>query len=330
MDTTHDRQIASLALTAAITEATCELPAVATLTWGDRAAEALSLLASPSWACVLIGTLDDDGDMVAHEATGVACGGLPASDRSRSIELTLRSRADRIQDTGLRGGTAELRTGLATTLPALLGSGRWRQTGLGQLWSDVDVADVVIAAHQLGTVENGRCLIAMVGLADTRLEHADPSHVDILRVVTPRIARRAVIAVGQRRTTASRWLTFREEQVLNELKLGKSVRQIAEHLDRSPHTVHDHVKSLHRKLNASSRGELIARALGYIDETARPHSLEHEDRAIKIGVTPAAHRALTSNDRLEPKEPAAPSIATRAAAADRILGDRRRAEPLRD
>jgi hypothetical protein len=31
--------------------------------------------------------------------------------------------------------------------------------------------------------------------------------------------------------------------------------------------VHDHVKSLHRKLDASSRGELVARALGHGSET---------------------------------------------------------------
>ncbi|MFI4898124.1 MAG: response regulator transcription factor, partial [Phycisphaerales bacterium JB059] len=58
------------------------------------------------------------------------------------------------------------------------------------------------------------------------------------------------------------WLTNREQVVLEELILGRSVREIAETMHRSPHTVHDHVKSLHRKLGASSRGALIAHALG--------------------------------------------------------------------
>lgn len=328
MDTTqdgsHERQLSTLALTAAITEAICDLPAVATLTWGDRAAEAISMLASPSWACVLIGTLSENGEMLAHEATGVACGGVPASDRARSTELTLRSRADRIQDTGLRRAAADLRAGVATTLPSLLGPESWRRTGLGLLWAEIDVADVVVTAHQLGTAEPGRCLIAMVGLADPRLDRADRAHVDVMRVVMPRVAQRAVVAVGQRRTTASRWLTFREEQVLNELKLGKSVRQIAEQLERSPHTVHDHVKSLHRKLNASSRGELVARALGYIDEAARPRVPAHEQRGIEIGTTPAASRAIEITPRAQP------AVTTRAAAHEPAPGERRRAEPLRD
>jgi DNA-binding CsgD family transcriptional regulator len=63
------------------------------------------------------------------------------------------------------------------------------------------------------------------------------------------------------------WLTQREQAILDQLILGHSVREIADSIDRSPHTVHDHVKSLHKKLNASSRGELIAKALGYRDQS---------------------------------------------------------------
>ena len=44
-----------------------------------------------------------------------------------------------------------------------------------------------------------------------------------------------------------------EEVVLAQILEGKSVRQIAEGLGRSPHTVHDHVKAMHRKLGASTR-----------------------------------------------------------------------------
>ena len=63
--------------------------------------------------------------------------------------------------------------------------------------------------------------------------------------------------------------------ILVELVSGASVREIAERIDRSPHTVHDHVKSLHRKLNASSRGELVSRYLGFHASSpaaARPDS----------------------------------------------------------
>jgi DNA-binding NarL/FixJ family response regulator len=73
-----------------------------------------------------------------------------------------------------------------------------------------------------------------------------------------------LIAIGPSPTDGNQWLTPREQVILQHLLLGKSVREIAAELERSPHTVHDHVKALHRKLNASSRGELVARALGYI------------------------------------------------------------------
>jgi len=53
-----------------------------------------------------------------------------------------------------------------------------------------------------------------------------------------------------------------EHRVLERIVLGLTIKKIAEDLNRSPHTVHDHVKSLHRKFHAKSRGELIARVLG--------------------------------------------------------------------
>ena len=73
------------------------------------------------------------------------------------------------------------------------------------------------------------------------------------------------MAIGPDSSDSSHWLTQREQVILRHLLLGKSVREIADELGRSPHTVHDHVKSLHRKLNASSRGELVARALGHVE-----------------------------------------------------------------
>ena len=82
----------------------------------------------------------------------------------------------------------------------------------------------------------------------------------------PLLLTRTLLSVGAKRSTSARWLTARVQLVLEQLTLGKSVREIAEEIGRSPHTVHDQVKSLHRKLNASSRGELGARALGYLDE----------------------------------------------------------------
>lgn len=62
------------------------------------------------------------------------------------------------------------------------------------------------------------------------------------------------------------WLSDREQRVLELLTSGLSVPEIAELLGRSQHTVHDYVKSLHRKLGTNTRGGLVARALGYCAE----------------------------------------------------------------
>lgn len=89
-------------------------------------------------------------------------------------------------------------------------------------------------------------------------------------------------------------MTDREQDVLERLILGRSVREIAEELGRSPHTVHDHVKSLHRKLDASSRGELVARALGHGPREKSeldPIVIERVRAAAQIEPTPATGAA---------------------------------------
>ncbi len=51
----------------------------------------------------------------------------------------------------------------------------------------------------------------------------------------------------------------RLRQTLDCLLLGDSEKQIARKLELSPHTVHVYVKSLYKKFQVSSRGELLAR-----------------------------------------------------------------------
>ncbi|UYV12955.1 MAG: helix-turn-helix transcriptional regulator [Phycisphaera sp.] len=53
------------------------------------------------------------------------------------------------------------------------------------------------------------------------------------------------------------WLTEKEHVVLGQLVRGASVVEIAKTLDRSRYTVHDHVKSLHRKLGVRTRAALV-------------------------------------------------------------------------
>ena len=55
-------------------------------------------------------------------------------------------------------------------------------------------------------------------------------------------------------------LTPRMRQTLDLLAGGKSEKQAAAQLGISRHTVHDHVKELHRRMGASSLGELLAKS----------------------------------------------------------------------
>lgn len=56
-------------------------------------------------------------------------------------------------------------------------------------------------------------------------------------------------------------LSPRQRDVLAALCRGLSEKEIASELGLSAHTVHGHVKDLHRRFGARSRGELLARAL---------------------------------------------------------------------
>jgi DNA-binding NarL/FixJ family response regulator len=87
--------------------------------------------------------------------------------------------------------------------------------------------------------------------------------------ITQVLARKTAIALSN---DTDSWLSAREQAVLERLVLGRNVKEIAAEFGRSPHTIHDHVKSLHRKLHATSRGELIATALGLIDRRGRAPS----------------------------------------------------------
>jgi DNA-binding NarL/FixJ family response regulator len=51
----------------------------------------------------------------------------------------------------------------------------------------------------------------------------------------------------------------RLRQVMDELLLGASEKQVAQRLQISPHTAHGYVKELYRRFGVCSRAELMAR-----------------------------------------------------------------------
>jgi DNA-binding CsgD family transcriptional regulator len=53
----------------------------------------------------------------------------------------------------------------------------------------------------------------------------------------------------------------REKETLDLLLTGASEKSVASSLSLSPHTVHDYVKAIYKKLGVASRAELMARAI---------------------------------------------------------------------
>ncbi|MCA9300809.1 MAG: helix-turn-helix transcriptional regulator [Phycisphaerales bacterium] len=229
----------------ALTEGMCGLPAVATLDWCDQAAQCLLTIGRSVMTSVSIATISEDGRILNHEATGVATN----VEREQPRLTALRVKIERL--TTLGQGALGTREPFASP-----------ESPLARLWQEFGASDLIISSESLGRSEQGRRLFVQVAMLDGH--RVTDMHRALMGAAMPRLVDRALMAIGPTRTTAGRWLTERERQILERLTLGMSVREIAEELGRSPHTVHDHVKSLHRKLDASSRGELIARALGHL------------------------------------------------------------------
>lgn len=267
-----------LEATVRIVEAACALPAVATQNWCDRAAASLLRIATSAGALVMLAQVEESGRINQVEATGVAAAYQArvtttlgrAVETSSTVQMdptdpvlsTLRASIAQARELGWTPG--HLQPGIARTgTPASFGLPTgWRQTSPGRRWEGTGAGALVFGAILLPGSVPGRTLVAEIGIASTSEPTGDESA--ILAAVLPLLARRAVVAIGAGPTDGNQWLTPREQVILQHLLLGKSVREIAAELERSPHTVHDHVKALHRKLHASSRGELVARALGYI------------------------------------------------------------------
>jgi DNA-binding CsgD family transcriptional regulator len=67
---------------------------------------------------------------------------------------------------------------------------------------------------------------------------------------------------GEQEDERVRELPPRQKQILKALQAGLSEKQVAQRLGISQHTVHVYVKSLHRRFQVSSRGELLSLWIG--------------------------------------------------------------------
>lgn len=151
---------------------------------------------------------------------------------------------------------------LCETLDSLVAPTPWTGSPLGEVLGETHPSCPLVGLFSLGrSLQEGRVMLSLVA-PSLETGPADDASLRVMRAVLPVFRKRARLALAGGSEAKGRWLTSREREVLEMLALGRSVRQIADEIERSPHTVHDHVKSLHRKLNACTRGELISRAFG--------------------------------------------------------------------
>ncbi|MEM1424876.1 MAG: helix-turn-helix transcriptional regulator [Planctomycetota bacterium] len=262
MMTTQHIQSEHLRKVAEVVSSVGSLPAVATQDWCETACRAINALRPDALVCLMIADLAENGEILLMEAIGAVHGGYngemvdgamlhPASASSLGWWLE-----------GHPGRTQASRTTLLRMNPA---ASRWSETVVGRRWTqEFGMSDMLVGLTPIGVEDDGRCIVIEMGVRADDEEFAAPDAA-ALQAILPQLAHRAELAFGAEPINPMNRITPREQLILEQLALGKTVKQIATGLSRSPHTIHDHVKSLHRKLNASSRGELIARALGHIE-----------------------------------------------------------------
>lgn len=253
-------ELRHLELVAELASRVSRLSAVATQDWCARAADLIRGIRPTALVSVTIAGVRDHGELSFVEATGAA--GLDPQGRSADVQPIHPDHASSLG--WWIPGSEEIRVGLLHGLP---GASEWASSPAGRRWSRYGATDLVVGVAPMPGHVVGRSLVVEFGLGPNDRPF-DRAELNMLRAVLPLLARRAGLAFGPEVSSPLTRLTSREQEVLEHLALGKSVKEIAEDLARSPHTVHDHVKSLHRKLNASSRGELIARSLGHLEDAS--------------------------------------------------------------
>lgn len=266
------------------TETICSLQAIASHDWCDQAAAALSVAFPEDWVAISVLEADRAGDVRSVEAIGVA--GPEAGDERRAA---IRRRFETVRRLGWAlpadAGTH------AARMADLPGGVAWAASDAGRQWERAGGGQMLVGQRSLHPGRPDRKIVVEIG----RVPAGAPYSADdcaLLDAVLASLARRAFVAFGPEPIGASRMLTGREQEVLSMLVLGLSVREIAERIKRSPHTVHDYVKSLHRKLDATSRGALVAKALGHEGEAGTGEDAIRRPRRGDIRNSPAPRSSV--------------------------------------
>jgi len=287
----------SIARVIQATQRLCSLPALPTQDWASQAANALAQLSPSLIVGVLIAHLDSSTDSINPISTGVSqirSDTRSAASESVNQSLLMQDKLERVTSLGFRPPPHTLSRGLVA--PYSLLDHRWSTTPFAQIFASQHLISPILAIVPISEKHPGFVLIIILAFDQDHTKQSsaarEPESVDrvveILTGLFPIISSKANIALEQV-SNPKAWLTDREHEILNQLIEGYSVRVIAGNLGRSAHTVHDHVKNLDKKLGASSRGELIAKALGHRPSTNRltPHQAH-----------PAAHPIVLTGSSL--------------------------------
>lgn len=244
------------------------LPAIATQDWLRSCAEAMCCFSDHAATLTFVCNAPSSEDRISALSTGVAFAShaAPASSRTQ-LAITLQDRCERMNRLGLKLPEHAKTRGLVAPMQSLDPS--WGSSALARAFASTQFTNPLIHMLPISNSQHALLLFCVIGFS----QHADISEsrqsLAMMHAIHEPLSARANAALA-RVDNPRAWLTDREQSVLELLIDGHSVRVIAEQLGRSTHTIHDHVKNLHRKIGASSRGELIALALGHLKQTSGP------------------------------------------------------------
>lgn len=260
----HATECVPLLRAISIGESLSTLPGVPTLDWADRAARVLSHISGASASGVCCVSVDVSGGIERVDMVGASIAeraGAIGEEPGTRREAVIRSALYNAASWGIRLPIADApdafpieRVLAGMPLAGLV-------SALGASHPDEVIVSFAVVASAEERHDSGPWVLVGISSEDpARIE--SPMECALLAAGVESIAARARHSIGAGPLKDSEWISPREQEVLELLLAGSSTREIAQSFGRSWHTIHDHVKALHRKTGASTRGELIARWFG--------------------------------------------------------------------
>lgn len=245
------------------------LDSIPTQSWVQQCASALCSIHSRAGVASLVCNYDRLDDRLSVYSSGACLAETGGRDELARSALSLQDRCERFTKLGLQLPDHSVQSGLIAPLQAL--SPNWAQSPIARVITGVQLNFPILHVVPIKQTDNATlCLINIYAFAIDPQGTAPAEALALIDAIHAPLRIRATAALAEVNNPRA-WLTDREQHVLELLIEGQSVRSIADQLGRSSHTVHDHVKNLHKKIGASSRGELIAKAIGHTADERRVH-----------------------------------------------------------